>query len=147
MLHNDYNNNSTKFTLQERLQQVTTCSMVRGIVVVNIGIVFLIPILDMILVNMSHNIGFLSLIFIGLCVYVFVITWMCGHWNEQKKRMQLSPIISMMIVALSVSCLIAFYQDFYEGIDGWEPYLLSMVFAVLVLLIALLIRILEYKYK
>ena len=86
-----YFNGPASISLYERLQQILTCNMVRGMVILNILIVFLISILDIILVNMPYMVGNLALIFIILCVYTGVITGVSGHWNKQKQRICVAP--------------------------------------------------------
>ena len=105
-----YCQRAVKCSLQERLQQVATCTMMRVVVLLNLALLLLILVLDMVLLDMSHRVCVLLLLFVALCCYVFLITWISGHWNEQKQRMQLSPILSILVVILLFSCVIAFLQ-------------------------------------
>ena len=95
-----YCQRAAKCSLQERLQQVATCTMMRVVVLLNLVLLLLILVLDMVLLDMSHRVCVLLLLFVALCCYVFLITWISGHWNEQKQRMQLSPILSILVVIL-----------------------------------------------
>lgn len=142
-----YFNGPASISLYERLQQILTCNMVRGMVIVNILIVFLISILDIILVNMPYLVGNLALIFIILCVYTGVITGVSGHWNKQKQRMELPIVISVLLVILSCICLVAFYHNVFVGIPGRTAYLIPFGMATIILLIAIVIKIMDTKYK
>ena len=140
-------NRATKLSLQERLQQVLTCKMLRGMLLLNLGILLMISILDMILRNMSHRVGILLLVFVALGIYVFVITWISGYWNKQTHRMQLSPIISVLIVLLALSCAIAFCQHLFWGVSGVNAYIFPICIALTTLLIAILTGIIHQRYR
>jgi hypothetical protein len=146
MLHYSFDD-STTYGLQERLQQVFTCKMVRGMTIVNIGILFLIPILDMILFNMSYKVGLLALIFFVLYLFVCLILLISGRWNKRKKCMQLSPIISVLVMGLSVACLVGFYQNVFVGTSAMIAYLPPVSISLIILVIAIVTMILDRRYK
>ena len=146
MLHY-YFGDSTHFSLQERMQRVATCKMVKGMLIMNIGILFLIPILDLILEDMSYKVGLLSLIFVGLCLYVCLIAWISGHWDDQKQRMELKPLINALIIILTCSCAVAFYQNVFGGLAGWTAYLIPIGIGLLTLLIAIVTALIEQRHR
>lgn len=96
---------------------------------------------------MSHRVCVLLLLFVALCCYVFLITWISGHWNEQKQRMQLSPILSILVVILLFSCVIAFLQNVFGGVPGWNAYIFPLCIATTTLIMAIIIGILERRYR
>ena len=138
---------AAKCSLQEKMQQVVTCKMMRGMILLSVLLLLLIPILDMILLDMSHRVSWLLLLSIALCAYVFVIVWVSGHWNEQKQRMQLSPILSILIVLLIVSCMIAFVQHMFGGMPGWSAYVFPLCIATTTMVMAIIIGVLERRYR
>lgn len=142
-----YYNRSANFSLQERMYQVATNRMVRGMIVLNIVLLLLIPILDMILLDMSHKICFLLLLCVALLAYVFVIVWISGHWNEQLQRTQLSPIINVLILVLILSCSWAFYQHMYSGVGWWGAYIFPICIAMTTIVIAIITRMIEHRYR
>jgi len=145
MLH--HFNHSASLSLQEQFQRASTNKMFRGMVGVDIAILFLIPLTDMILPNMPCQVWILLLLFMALCVFVLLITCLSGHWDTHKQCMQLSPIISIMIIALSVSCVMGFYQNIFNEMAIIQSYMMSIVFAVLILLLAILTKLLELNYR
>ena len=138
---------AAKCSLQEKMQQVVTCKMMRGMILLSVLLLLLIPILDMILLDMSHRVSWLLLLCIGLCAYVFVIVWVSGHWNEQKQRMQLSPILSILVVILLFSCVIAFLQHMFGGVPGWSAYVFPLCIATTTMVMAIIIGVLERRYR
>lgn len=138
---------AAKCSLQEKMQQVVTCKMMRGMILLSVLLLLLIPILDMILLDMSHRVSWLLLLSIALCAYVFVIVWVSGHWNEQKQRMQLSPILSILILLLTVSCMIAFVQHMFGGVPGWSAYVFPLCIATTTMVMAIIIGVLERRYR
>ena len=138
---------AAKCSLQEKMQQVVTCKMMRGMILLSVLLLLLIPILDMVLLDMSHRVSWLLLLSIALCAYVFVIVWVSGHWNEQKQRMQLSPILSILILLLTVSCVIAFVQHMFGGVPGWSAYVFPLCIATTTMVMAIIIGVLERRYR
>ncbi len=142
-----YYNRSANFSLQERMYQVATSRVVKGVILLNIMLLLLIPILDMILLDMSHKICFFLLLCVALLAYVFVIVWISGHWNEQLQRMQLSPIINVLILVLILSSSWAFYQHMYSGVGWWGAYIFPICIAMTTMVMAIIIGILERRYR
>ena len=138
---------AAKCSLQERLQQVATCTMMRVVVLLNLVLLLLILVLDMVLLDMSHRVSWLLLLSIALCAYVFVIVWVSGHWNEQKQRMQLSPILSVLIVILLFSCVLAFLQHMYAEVSVLSAYIFPLCIATTTLIMAIIIGVLERRYR
>jgi hypothetical protein len=97
--------------------------------------------------DMSHRVSWLLLLSIALCAYVFVIVWVSGHWNEQKQRMQLSPILSILVVILLFSCVIAFLQHVFGGVPGWSAYVFPLCIATTTMVMAIIIGVLERRYR
>ena len=142
-----YYNRATKSSLYERLQQVATCTMMRGMILLNVVLLLLILILDIVLMDMSQRVCLLLLLFVALCIYVFLITWISGHWNEQKQRMQLSPILSVLIVILLFSCVLAFLQHMFAEVSVWSAYIYPLCIATTTLVMAIIIGVLERRYR
>ena len=142
-----YCNRATKCSLHERLQQVATCTMMRGMILLNVVLLLLILILDIVLMDMSQRVCLFLLLFVALCIYVFLITWISGHWNEQKQRMQLSPILSVLIVILLFSCVLAFLQHMFAEVSVLSAYIFPLCIATTTLIMAIIIGILERRYR
>ena len=142
-----YCQRAAKCSLQERLQQVATCTMMRVVVLLNLVLLLLILVLDMVLLDMSHRVSWLLLLSIALCAYVFVIVWVSGHWNEQKQRMQLSPILSVLIVILLFSCVLAFLQHMFAEVSVLSAYIFPLCIATTTLIMAIIIGVLERRYR
>ena len=95
----------------------------------------------------AHRVSWLLLLSIALCAYVFVIVWVSGHWNEQKQRMQLSPILSVLIVILLFSCVLAFLQHMFAEVSVLSAYIFPLCIATTTLIMAIIIGVLERRYR
>lgn len=142
-----YFHHPARFSLEEQVHRIATCKMVKGMLWMNIGILFLIPILDLILDNMPYRVGILLLIFTGMFLYVCLLTWLTGHWNRRKQRMELKPLINALIIILTCSCAVAFYQNVFGGLAGWTAYLIPIGIGLLTLLIAIITALIEQRHR
>jgi hypothetical protein len=61
--------------------------------------------------------------------------------------MQLSPILSILVVILLFSCVIAFLQHVFGGVPGWNAYIFPLCIATTTMIMAIIIGILERRYR
>ena len=142
-----YFHHPARLSLEEQVNRISTCKMVRSMLWMNIGTLFLIPILDLIFDDMSYRVWILLLIFVGMFLYVCILTWLTGHWNRRKQRMELSPIINVSIMILSSICVISFYLNVFCGVGGWGLYLFPIGMSLLVLLITIILAVTKHRRR
>lgn len=142
-----YFHHPARLSLEEQVNRISTCKMVRSMLWMNIGTLFLIPILDLIFDDMSYRVWILLLIFVGMFLYVCILTWLTGHWNRRKQRMELSPIINVSIMILSSICVISFYLNVFGGVGGWRLYLFPIGMSLLVLLITIILAVTKHRRR
>lgn len=142
-----YFHHPARLSLEEQVNRISTCKMVRSMLWMNIGTLFLIPILDLIFDDMSYRVWILLLIFVGMFLYVCILTWLTGHWNRRKQRMELSPIINVSIMILSSICVISFYLNVFGGVGGWGLYLFPIGMSLLVLLITIILAVTKHRRR
>ena len=142
-----YFHHPARLSLEEQVNRISTCKMVRSMLWMNIGTLFIIPILDLIFDDMSYRVWILLLIFVGMFLYVCILTWLTGHWNRRKQRMELSPIINVSIMILSSICVISFYLNVFGGVGGWGLYLFPIGMSLLVLLITIILAVTKHRRR
>ncbi len=83
------------------------------------------------------------LLMAGLTAYVYVVVLINGHWNEQRHRMELDPIISLLILAMLLLIVVAWVRTMLLGEQSWLPYLDALGVGLAVLLATTLIAFIE----
>lgn len=131
--------------LMDKVSQATTCWLVKGMLIANIFLIVLILIIDIVITNMPYSVWYISLVFIVLLGLVFFITMINGRWNATKQRMEIDPLISILMIALAFSGIVAFYQSVFGGEEGIQPYLEPLGIALAILLATSITYVLERK--
>ena len=142
-----YFHHPARFSLEEQVHRIATCRTVRVLLWANIGILFLIPILDLILDDMPYRVGILLLIFMGMFLYVCLLTWLTGHWNRRKQRMELSSGINVLIMIVSVLWVVSFFLHVFGGVGGWVLYAIPVGMSLIVLLIAIISSVMGQLHR
>lgn len=142
-----YFHHPARFSLEGQVHRIATCKMVKGMLWMNIGILFLIPILDLILDDMPYRVGILLLIFTGMFLYVCLLTWLTGHWNRRKQRMELSSGINVLIMIVLVLWVVSFFLHVFGGVGGWVLYAVPVGMSLFVLLIAIIVSVMGQLHR
>lgn len=133
----DYHDQTATYQafLFERLYRATRSRLVKIIFVSTMGLLFLLPLYDLITGNLSSLLMTLLIISTLLLIYVYVVICMIGKWNRHKHLMVLprSYIIGLMI--LFASCIISLYRDFFVQPDI-RIYLFPLSIALVILIVA-----------
>jgi cobalamin biosynthesis protein CobD/CbiB len=74
----------------------------------------------------------------GMFLYVCLLTWLTGHWNRRKQRMELSLGINVLIMIVSVLWVVSFFLHVFGGVGGWVLYAVPVGMSLIVLLIAII---------
>ncbi len=142
-----YFHHPARFSLEEQVHRIATCKMVKGMLWMNIGILFLIPILDLILDDMPYRVGILLLIFTGMFLYVCLLTWLTGHWNRRKQRMELNPFIRVLIMILLFLYMVSFCLNVFAEVGGWGLYVVPLFMSLFVFLIAIVAPLVRQQHR
>ena len=85
------------------------------------------------------------LLLLGLVVFVYIITLIAGHWDVRTQRMQLDPMISLLVMALFLLIIVAWVRTTFLGEQTWWPYLDALGVAIALLLATTLIAFIERR--
>ena len=137
---------SKPIDLFNRSYQVTTSWLVRGTLIITLTLLFMLPLYDLFTGTISHKIWMMLVVSMSLLIYVYVIVYMVGKWNEEKQQMRVPKVFKIMLFVLILASLVALYLDFYTYWFSIRPYILPIILAAVVLHVAA-IRMLIRKHK
>ena len=134
-----------KQSFMERLQNVVSCRLIRGIIIVNIAMLFLLLFCDLFTGQVTCSNCSILVVAMLLLLLVFIVVYLIGNWNEKKQRMEVSPMIAILIFVLAVSSIVAYYQNIFMDKHVCECYFEPFGIAIVVLLATLVISIVKRK--
>ena len=129
----------------DKVQQVTTSRLLKGMAIANVVVLFIFLLCDLFTGCVTCASGIILIIFMLLLLFVFIVVYLGGRWNESKERMEINPLITILVVALSCSCLVSYYQDMIIGEEGLYPYFEPLGIALALLLAIGVTSLLERK--
>lgn len=94
-------------------------------------------------VSMPANIWVGPVILVVLFFLTYLVAFLGGEWDEDEKKFDMDPLITILLAALVLSGAISFYQGVFGGESGIEPYFEPIGIAVAVLLATGVAYILE----
>lgn len=94
-------------------------------------------------VSMPANIWVGPVILVVLFFLTYLVAFLGGDWDEDEKKFDMDPLITILLAALVLSGAISFYQGVFGGESGIEPYFEPIGIAVAVLLATGVAYILE----
>ncbi len=94
-------------------------------------------------VSMSANIWVGPVILAVLFFLTYLVAFLGGEWDDDEKKFDMDPLITILLAALVLSGAISFYQGVFGGEAGIEPYFEPIGIAVAVLLATGVAYILE----
>lgn len=94
-------------------------------------------------ISMPVNIWIGPVILIVLFFLTYLVAFLGGDWDEDEKKFDMDPLITILLAALVLSGAISFYQGVFGGEAGIEPYFEPIGIAVAVLLATGVAYILE----
>jgi len=127
-----------------RLQQATTFWFFRLIAGATLAGVVVIPILRLMMSDLPMAVWSIEGVLLVALVFVYLVTLVNGKWDEKNHRLQVDPLVTLMMISVVIAGLIAFCQDVLSD-DGVMTYATYVVIAVLVLLSVLITSIIEKK--
>ncbi len=94
-------------------------------------------------ISMPANIWVGPIILVVLFLLTYLVAFLGGDWDEDEKKFDMDPLITILLAALVLSGAISFYQGVFGGEAGIEPYFEPIGIAVAVLLATGVAYILE----
>ena len=92
---------------------------------------------------MPANIWGGPVILVALFFLTYLVAFLGGDWDEDEKKFDMDPLITILLAALVLSGAISFYQGVFGGEAGIKPYFEPIGIAVAVLLATGVAYILE----
>lgn len=92
---------------------------------------------------LQSNIWIGPAILIVLFFLTYLVAYLGGEWDEDEKKFDMDPLITILMAALVLSGAITFYQVVWGGETGWGPYFEPLGIAIAVLLATGVAHILE----
>ena len=85
-------------------------------------------------VAMPANVFIGPIILAVLFFLTYLVAFLGGDWDEDEKKFDMDPLITILLAALVLSGAISFYQGVFGGVEGIHPYFEPIGIAVAVLL-------------
>ena len=127
-----------------RLKQATTFWLFRLMIGITIASIAVIPVLQLTVENLPKSVWSIVWVLLIAIVFVYLVTLVNGTWDEQKRRIQVDPlVILMMIIVITAGCA-AYCQDILFN-EGEIPYITYLAIAVIILLATLFTNIAEKR--
>lgn len=108
-----------------------------------IASVIAIPVLGASGVAISEKVWIGPIILIILFLFTYLVAFLGGDWDEDEKKFDMDPLITILLAALVLSGAISFYQGVFGGEVGIQPFFEPIGIAIAVLLATGVAYILE----
>ena len=114
--------------------------VIGALLILSIAAILLLPLFN---VTLPTNVWVGPIILAVLFVLTYVVAYLGGEWDEEEKKFDMDPLITILLAALVLSGAISFYQGVFGGVSGIEPYFEPIGIAIAVLLATGVAHILE----
>jgi Ca2+-transporting ATPase len=114
--------------------------VIGALLVLSIAAILLLPLFN---VALPDNVWVGPIILAVLFVLTYIVAYLGGEWDEDEKKFDMDPLITILLAALVLSGAISFYQGVFGGVAGVEPYFEPIGIAIAVLLATGVAHILE----
>lgn len=96
-------------------------------------------------VEMPTNVWIGPVILVALFFLTYLVAFFGGDWDEEERKFDMDPLITILLAALVLSGAISFYQGVFGGETGFTPYFEPVGIAFAVLLATGVAHILEAR--
>ena len=96
-------------------------------------------------VEMPTNVWIGPVILVVLFFLTYLVAFLGGDWDDEERKFDMDPLITILLAALVLSGAISFYQGVFGGETGFTPYFEPVGIAFAVLLATGVAHILEAK--
>lgn len=101
--------------------------------------------LNIVGVTMPEKVWIGLVILAVLFIITYLVAYLGGDWDEEERKFNMDPLITILLAALVFSGAISFYQGVFGGETGFTPYFEPVGIAFAVLLATGVAHILEAK--
>lgn len=119
--------------------------LVKVIFVLFVASILVIIGLNMTNVIMPSNVWIGPIILAVLFFLTYLVAYLGGDWDEEERKFDMDPLITILLAALVLSGAISFYQGVFGGETGFTPYFEPVGIAFAVLLATGVAHILEAR--
>ena len=116
--------------------------LILGLFVASIIVLF---ILKFVGVGMPANVWIGPIILAVLFFLTYLVAYLGGDWDDEERKFDMDPLITILLAALVLSGAISFYQGVFGGEAGFTPYFEPVGIAFAVLLATGVAHILEAR--
>jgi len=96
-------------------------------------------------VEMPTNVWIGPIILVVLFFLTYQVAYLGGDWDDDERKFNMDPLITILLAALVLSGAISFYQGVFGGEAGFKPYFEPVGIAFAVLLATGVAHILEAR--
>ena len=116
--------------------------LILGLFVASIAAIVILMATD---VEMPTNVWIGPVILVVLFFLTYLVAYLGGDWDEEERKFDMDPLITILLAALVLSGAISFYQGVFGGEAGFTPYFEPVGIAFAVLLATGVAHILEAR--
>lgn len=96
-------------------------------------------------VGMPANVWIGPVILAVLFLLTYLVAYLGGDWDDEERKFDMDPLITILLAALVLSGAISFYQGVFGGEAGFTPYFEPVGIAFAVLLATGVAHVLEAR--
>lgn len=96
-------------------------------------------------VEMPTNVWIGPVILVVLFFLTYLVAYLGGDWDDEERKFDMDPLITILLAALVLSGAISFYQGVFGGETGFTPYFEPVGIAFAVLLATGVAHVLEAR--
>lgn len=102
-----------------------------GLFAVAVLAVFILPFVG---VSLPSNVWIGPMVLAVLFFFTYLVAYLGGDWDEEEKKFDMDPLITILMAALVLAGAISFYEGVFCGESGIGPYFEPIGIAIAVLL-------------
>lgn len=130
-----------------KLHNVSSFWLIKLLNFISVMAIFLLPLLDLLGVEMSIKIWSILLILPILLLVSFIVIWVNGHNNTTATRYQVDVITIALLLFLMVACFVTYYKSLFLSDIDWKRYINTMIIAGLIILISLIRFLFRLRHR
>lgn len=131
----------------EKLHSVSSFWLIKLLNFISLMAIFLLPLLDLLGVEMSIKIWSVLLILPILLVVSFIVIWVNGHNNSTVSRYEVDWITIGLLLFLIITSFVTYCKSLFLSDIIWKRYIYTMIIAGLILLISLIRFIIRFSRR
>ena len=121
-------------TFKLALYAINTFWLIRLMWAINIMTIFVLIMLDVYGFLPPISPWIIMAIQFALLLFIYPITFFTGSWDLQTHRIEVDPMISLLLLALLHLVGLAHYRSIFWGETGIKPYIAPLCIAVAMLI-------------